>query len=207
VPIVLARKMVKATFSSQPANAEVWLKEQGSAEVKIGTTPITVDLKSYTTYSVQYQKVGFATQTEQIEVKDKTVTHAMTLPKPQPASRTRKRVTMEEGVVSEDTRTLDRFMDDEEVEPDVSIEEAPVDFAPLEGTLSVMVKPPCQIYIEDELSNVAEKPIRKLKLPAGKFRVRLVNESEGIDELITVKIVPGKAERIIRDYTKGADAP
>jgi len=66
------------------------------------------------------------------------------------------------------------------------------------GTLSVTTAPSTSVYVDGK--GVGTTPIVKLGLAAGKHKLRLVNEDEGIEKTLTIKIEAGKDTSIIESF-------
>jgi serine/threonine-protein kinase len=65
------------------------------------------------------------------------------------------------------------------------------------GVLVVVVKPWATLWIDGK--QVGETPYR-VSLPAGRHRLRLVNEERGKSEWATVTITPGRTTTIERNW-------
>jgi hypothetical protein len=68
------------------------------------------------------------------------------------------------------------------------------------GELSISSKPPCEVAIDGK-SLGRRTPISSLSLEGGIHRVTLENAQFGISESVYVQILPGKAARIVKDYS------
>ena len=66
-----------------------------------------------------------------------------------------------------------------------------------EGILTVATTPDTEVWVDGEL--VGRTPVLGLELPAGRYDVRLINDSAGIEEERTVTIERGGRSQIVDD--------
>lgn len=68
------------------------------------------------------------------------------------------------------------------------------------GVLMLGSKPPCRIFIDGKDTGKTT-PQRSLSLPAGRRKIKLVNQEFGIEETFTVTIEPGETTRVLKDMS------
>ena len=69
-----------------------------------------------------------------------------------------------------------------------------------QGTLGLMAKPPCRIFI-DGRDTGQKTPQVGISLKVGRHRVTLINNEFGLKESFVVKIKAGEATKAIKDLT------
>ena len=68
------------------------------------------------------------------------------------------------------------------------------------GFLSLNTRPWTEVYLRSQKLGVT--PLPRVKLPAGRHKLRLVNRPAGIDTLLEVRIRPGKLSRMVKDLRR-----
>lgn len=74
------------------------------------------------------------------------------------------------------------------------------------GRLTISTKPPCQVLINGKAHGTT--PLRELELPAGIYKITVINKEIAISETIAVRVTAGKETKFVQDYTSsGATEP
>lgn len=74
------------------------------------------------------------------------------------------------------------------------------------GRLTISTKPPCQVLVNGKAHGTT--PLRELELPAGIYKITVVNKESAINETIAVRVTAGKETKFVQDYTSsGASEP
>ncbi len=74
------------------------------------------------------------------------------------------------------------------------------------GRLTISTKPPCQVLVNGKAHGTT--PLRELELPAGIYKITVVNKESSINETIAVRVTAGKETKFVQDYTSsGATEP
>jgi serine/threonine-protein kinase len=71
---------------------------------------------------------------------------------------------------------------------------------PVEGELDMTSKPPCSISIDGKATG-RYTPVADLSVEPGIHRVTLRNGQYGIEDSVSVQILPGQKARIVKDYS------
>jgi hypothetical protein len=69
------------------------------------------------------------------------------------------------------------------------------------GILMLGAKPPCRIVIDGRDTGLMT-PQRRLRVPVGAHEITLVNDEYDIRETVNVQVRPGKASRVVKDFSK-----
>lgn len=88
-------------------------------------------------------------------------------------------------------------VDDEEEDEDDGPTVPAVDPSAI-GRLTVSTKPPCQISINGKAHG--STPLREVPLPAGIYRLTLVNKELSINETMAIRVTAGKETKVTQDY-------
>lgn len=72
------------------------------------------------------------------------------------------------------------------------------------GRLTISTKPPCQVLINGKAHGTT--PLRELELPAGIYKITVINKDLAINETIAVRVTAGKETKFVQDYASSGTA-
>jgi len=216
VIISLDAMEVVAKLTSDPPGARVTLLVNGEKEA-IGSTPVEHKLDPRKRYEAVFRKDGYQPVTRALTMTGaQEIPVSVTLERASSRSREDRATALVAEVARADRRPAEDATPGAVTRPAGQGSSKPSP-APAEdgggqaggggepaaeqfGTLGLMSKPPCKIFIDGR--DTGEKtPKAGIKLKAGRHRVTLVNNEFGIKESFVVKVKPNETTKVLKDLT------
>jgi hypothetical protein len=187
-------------LESTPAGATVMLVDRGTT-VFLGTTPIATALDPARTHELVFSLEGHRTQVMKLD----------------PSAKTQLAIDLEPMVAENESAAADAGARDREPADKPrkkrkkrrdSTDEASnasgddderATRKKGKGVLMVSTKPPCEIFIDGEPTNLVT-PQRAIPVRAGRREIKLVNAEHGISRRTTVTITADESTKLIRDF-------
>jgi eukaryotic-like serine/threonine-protein kinase len=191
---------IAATFTSDPAGADVTLIVNKDREVSLGVAPITRKLDPRNSYEVRFSKRGFLPKTASVPISGRSEESVVAVLERAPRSGAGDaKINRNTGTGAVKTGGSDsgKGEGDRSGEGDKS---GASSGATETGTLMLSSKPPCQIFIAGKDTGKST-PQRELILPAGRHKITLINNEFGINESFTVTIKAGQTVKEVKDLT------
>ena len=223
VTIRLSADQVVAHFESTPPGADVVLVSDG-ARTPLGKSPTEAKLDPAKRYEVIFERSGYVGQTKPIEFSGRpeesivailarapSVAHdrsstsnhssgtrvADRSPPTRTTPRNTDRSPKHDTTASTDHGSSNPFADDSDVG-----KRPPKDTSPPAprgtGSINIGSKPPCKIYIDGKNTGKMT-PQRGLKLPAGRHKVTLVNNTYNIKETFSVTVKANDSSTVMKN--------
>jgi hypothetical protein len=186
VVLKLDAMQVTGKLTSEPPGARVTLVVDGEKRV-LGVTPVDVSLDPRKRYEAVFRREGYAAASRPIPITG--------------AEQVQVAVVLERAgkLAGGEARAAPRRARAAKAAAEPPAAEEPA--APVgEGTLGLMSKPPCRIFIDGRDTGL-KTPQAEIKLNAGRHRVTLINDEFGLKESFVVEIQPGETMKAIKDLT------
>ncbi|HYU16707.1 MAG TPA: serine/threonine-protein kinase [Candidatus Acidoferrum sp.] len=196
VVLKLDAMQVVGRFVSEPPGARVTLIVNGERR-PLGFAPVEVALDPREHYQALFRRPGFAPEVRPVAMNgaarvDVVAVLARALPGrpvPQPE--------LVEGEAEPAAAKRTGAAEDAPAPAPADEQQRTVEG---EGTLGIMSKPPCRIFI-DGRDTGQKTPVVGIQVKAGRHRVTLINNEFGLKESFFVEIQPGEAVKAIKDLT------
>jgi hypothetical protein len=190
---------IAATFTSDPAGADVTLIVNKDREIVLGSAPITRKLDPRNSYEVRFDKRGYVSRTESVPISGRSEERVSAVL--ERATRTTAVRSGNDVRINRNTgKDTGKQGGDDGGKSGGDTGGGSDATETRTGTLMLGSKPPCQIFIDGKDTG-KKTPQRDLTLPAGRHKITLINNEHGIKESFSVTIKPGQTVKEIKDLT------